>query len=77
MIRSNMAVFAVLVALCAAPATSAVLDLESALNGQKISGTELSPLVSISSAGPNLGAAIFNTGPEWSQYECRRPGPAG
>ena len=63
MIRLNLAVLAATVALCASPATAVVLDLDSAANGQKISGTELSPLVSISSAGPNLGATIFDTDP--------------
>ena len=64
MIRFSHAGCALLAALiCMTPVSGVTFDLDSAQNGQKISGMELSPLVSISSGGPNLGATIFDTDP--------------
>ncbi len=52
---------ALIVSLAASNTHAALLDFNSLGNGQKISGFELSPLVSISSTGPNLGPAAFDS----------------
>ncbi len=51
------------IALLSTSVRAAVLDFDSAGNGQAIMGTELSLSVAISASGPNLGAAIFDTDP--------------
>jgi len=43
------------------PVDATLLDFNSLGNGQKISGFEVSPLVSISDSGANSGAAIFDS----------------